>query len=99
MLDIVRDTVQQGSLMGWVGYGFEGMDCELFFHRMAMSECAKYVQKYRKDRGGKKIKIKGSKGRVQLMDLIHMDDNALKTTVGITNKVYRKRIVSVQEPY
>jgi hypothetical protein len=97
MLDIVRDTVQQGSFMGWVGYGFEGMDCELFFHRMAMPECAKYVQKYRKDRGGKKIKIKGSKGRVQLRDLIHMDDDALKTTVGITNKVYRKRIVAMSQ--
>ena len=36
MLDIVTEAVRQGSLLGWVGYGFEGMDVEIFFTRMSM---------------------------------------------------------------
>jgi hypothetical protein len=96
MLDIVSDTVRQGALIGWVGYGFEGMDTEIFFNRMAMYEYCALVQKYRKDRGGKKLKIKGTKGRIQLYELLQMNEDALQK-MGIKNKVHRKRIVAMAQ--
>ena len=96
MLDIVSDAVRQGALIGWVGYGFEGMDTEIFFNRMAMYEYCALVQKYRKDRGGKKFKIKGTKGRIQLYELLQMNEDALQK-MGIKNKVHRKRIVAMAQ--
>ena len=50
MLDIVRDCVNHGSLIAWIGYGMEGMDVELYFTRLAMYELCPLVQRWRKDR-------------------------------------------------
>jgi hypothetical protein len=96
MLDIVRDCVNHGSLLAWIGYGMEGMDVEIYFTRLAMYELCSLVQRWRKDRGGKKLKIKGIKGRVQLSELLEMDDAGL-LKLGVKNKIYRRRLLAMNQ--
>ena len=73
----------------------EGMDVELYFTRLAMYELCPLVQRWRKDRAGKKVKIR-IKGRVQLYELLAMDDEGLKS-MGIKNKIYRRRIIAMNQ--
>ena len=96
MLDIVSDCVKEGSLTAWIGYGMEGMDVELYLNRLAMYELCPLVQRWRKDRAGKRHKIKGIKGRVQLSELLEMDDVALQK-LGVKNKIYRKRLLAMNQ--
>ena len=67
---------------------------DTFIFAFCRSELCPCVQKWKKDRGGKKIKIKGTKGRVQLTDLLQMQDDELEK-MGIKNKIYRKRILAM----
>ena len=89
-------SIEDAQARAWIGFHDEGMDATIWLTRLGLGQYCNKLQRWRKTKAGKKVEVKGPRGRVSLSEIRDMGDEGL-LKFGVAKDAHRRRILAMVE--